>query len=482
MSFTPTPEQSAIVAAARDTEDNLLVSALAGAAKTSTLVLIAEALPDTQILCLAFNKKIADEMQSRLPDNCKAMTLNSLGHRVWGDAIGRRLRINPSKTYDIMSSIVEKMEAFEKRECYENLADLMRAVDFGKACGYIPDDFKHPVYTPRPLMRDDEFFAHMDEEWPDFMQALIIEVTLESLKQAIAGDCDYGDQILMPTVFSGAFPRYPLVLIDEAQDLSALNHAMLRKIAKKRLIAVGDPCQAIYGFRGAHEESMALLREEFDMTELMLSVSFRCPINVVKHAQWRAPHMRWAEWATEGTVRTLSEWSTDDLEDSSAVICRNNAPLFALAIKLLKNGRYAELMGNDIGKGLIKIMKKFGPTSLSQDNVLAAIAGWEEEKIAKSKKRAEGGIRDRGECMRVFARNGENLGDAIAFAEHVFAARGPIKLMTGHKSKGLEFKDVWFMDEHLVGDEGQERNLRYVIITRSKERLTYVKLADFVDG
>lgn len=217
------------------------------------------------------------------------------------------------------------------------------------------------------------------------------------------------------------------------------------------------------------------------MTELTLSVSFRCPVEIVKHARWRAPHMQWPEWAKQGEVRALTSWATDDLEDNSAVICRNNAPLFALAIKLLKNGRYAELMGNDIGKGLVKIMKKFGPTSLSQDNVLSAIAAWEEEKIAKSKKRAEAGIRDRGECMRVFARNGENLGDAIAFAEHVFAARGPIKLMTGHKSKGLEFSDVWFMDEHLVSDEGQDRNLRYVIITRSKERLTYVKLADFVN-
>jgi superfamily I DNA/RNA helicase len=485
--MTPTPEQLSIISAAQSTSSNLLISALAGAAKTSTLVLIAEALPSVQILCLAFNKKIADEMQSRLPDNCKAMTLNSLGHRVWGDAIGRRLRIDASKTYDIVSILFDKLGQFEKKECYENLSDLLRTIDFGKACGWIPDEFRHPVHRPRPLLSNDEFFAHIDEDYPDFMQDLIIEASLISLKKAFEGECDYNDQILMPTVFSGAFPRYPLTLIDEAQDLSALNHAMLRKIVgtgekARRLIAVGDPCQAIYGFRGAHEESMDLLRKEFSMTELMLSVSFRCPISIVKHAQWRAPHMKWPEWAKEGSIRYLSSWAVDDLEDNAAVICRNNAPLFGLAIKLLKNGRYAEIMGNDVGKGLIKIMKKFGPTSLSQSGVMDAIADWEEEKIAKSKKRAETGIRDRGECMRVFARQGENLGDAIAYAKHVFAAKGPIKLMTGHKSKGLEFDDVWFMDEQLVGDEGQDRNLRYVIQTRSKERLTYVKLADFIDA
>lgn len=479
--FTPTPEQQAIIDAARDTSDNLLISALAGAAKTSTLVLISKALSSTPILCLAFNKKIATEMTERLPGNCAAMTLNSLGHRVWSDAIGRRISIEASKTYDIISGLIEPLPPKEKSEVFENLSDLIRAVDFGKACGWIPDAFTHPVYTHKRLMDDEEFFDHIDEKYSDGLVALIIEATCISLNQAFKGLCDYNDQILMPTVFHGAFPRYPLVLVDEAQDLSALNHAMLRKLVKKRLIAVGDPCQAIYGFRGAHEESMELLREEFSMTELPLSISFRCPIQIVKHAQWRAPSMRWPDWAKEGEVRFLSSWSVEDIEDSAAIICRNNAPLFALAIKLLKNGRYAEFMGNDIGKGLLKIMKKLGPSQMLQDAVMKGIDEWQANKIAKSKRRAESGIKDRADCMRIFASQGKDLGEAMAYANHVFASRGPIKLMTGHKSKGLEFSDVWFMDEHLVGDEGQDRNLRYVIQTRSKERLTYVKLEDFVE-
>lgn len=72
--MTPTPEQVAIVEAAKQTNDNLLVSALAGAAKTSTLVLIAKALQKHPILCLAFNKRIATEMQERLPGNCTAIS------------------------------------------------------------------------------------------------------------------------------------------------------------------------------------------------------------------------------------------------------------------------------------------------------------------------------------------------------------------------------------------------------------------------
>lgn len=46
MTFTPTEEQSAIVDAAKSTSANLAINALAGAAKTSTLVMIAEAVAE----------------------------------------------------------------------------------------------------------------------------------------------------------------------------------------------------------------------------------------------------------------------------------------------------------------------------------------------------------------------------------------------------------------------------------------------------
>jgi hypothetical protein len=47
------------------------------------------ALPTVQTLAIAFNKKIALEMQERLPPNCTAMTLNSLGYRTWAQALGK---------------------------------------------------------------------------------------------------------------------------------------------------------------------------------------------------------------------------------------------------------------------------------------------------------------------------------------------------------------------------------------------------------
>lgn len=476
---TPTPEQQACVLAASSTTDNLLISALAGAAKTSTLVLIAQALPKVEILCLAFNKKIADEMQSRLPRNCIAKTLNSLGHSAWAKTLGRRLILDTKKTYRIVSAIVDEYRGEEREFLREAFADIMRNVDFGATCGYIPSG--HYEGKARPLMDDSNFFAHLEDEVSELEEEIIRRATLKRLSEAWDGTIDFADQLLMPTVFKTVFDYYPLVLIDEAQDLSALNHAMLAKIARKRLIAVGDPCQAIYGFRGAHEESMELLKEQFHMTPLDLTISFRCPTSVVEAARWRAPAMQWPEWAKPGSVLRKSEWSINDFDNVSdvAIICRNNAPLFSMAIRLLRDGRYPELVGNDIGRALIKHLKKLGPDSTTQAAAREAVAQWRDEKLAKA--RNPDRIHDQAECLLVFIEEGKTLGDAIAYAERVMSVAGPIKLMTGHKSKGLEFDTVYFMDEHLLNlKRGQDRNLKYVIQTRSKNQLFYVKSEDYV--
>lgn len=485
MSHTPTLEQSAIVSAVKETDDNILVQALAGAAKTSTLELIARAIPATQMLCLSFNKKIAVEMQSRMPDNCTVMTLNSLGHRVWAESMGRRrLRIDSGKIYSIVKQYIESLSAEERGPLYDNMGELMKLISFGKQCGYVPTSFSTKLpFKPKPLMSDDEFFEHIDQELSDFEMDLIIEATNISIKLALEeAFLDYDDQIFMPTIFPATFPRFPLILVDEAQDLSSLNHAMLQKLVKKRIIAVGDSNQAIYGFRGAHENSMSLLRERFSMKTFTLSISFRCAQKIVEAARWKAPNMKYPDWAKEGKVSKLTSWKASDLAEDAMIICRNNAPLFSTAIRLIKNGRSCELDGRDVVNYLIKIMKKFGSSDLPQSEVLIAIDRWLAEQMEKTKERAWGGLEDRAECMRIFARESTDLGGACAYATHISQLHSPLKLMTGHKSKGLESDIVYFLDEKLVKKNEQDPNLRYVIQTRAKSELIYINSTDFVHG
>lgn len=475
MTFNPTPEQEALVAAARDTSDNLLVNALAGAAKTSSLVLMAEALKREMILCLAFNKKISVEMEARLPGNCSSMTLNSLGHRAWAEYLSVRLRLDTGKGYRILKEEVEKLKGNDKEEAYEDFAETLKMIQQGKRSGYVPDGkFKYPG-----LCGDDDFFIQLDTESSHLQEHLIRKVSAQGIREAEGGIIDFDDQIMMPALWPCTFQQFPVVMVDEAQDLSPLNHRTLQKLVNRRLIAVGDPCQAIYGFRGADEDSMSNMRQMFSMHEMTLSISFRCPRSVVREAQWRAPHMRWPDWAEEGSVRHLERWNSDTIPKDAAIICRNNAPLYTLAITMLKNGRYCKIVGNDVGKGLIKVMQKLGDKSLNRDEALAKVEAWQTRELTRARNKDL--VYDKADCMRIFIKEAETLGGAITYADHIMAQEGTTQLMTGHKSKGLEFDDVFILDAKLLHAEGQDRNLLYVMQTRAKKNLTYITSESFED-
>ena len=476
---TPTPEQQAIIDAARDTSDNLIIEALAGAAKTSTLVMIAEALPSVSILTLAFNKKIADEMRERLPSNCDSLTLNSLGHRAWASFLGRRIILDAGKSYSIIKACIE-VEKVKKvqDELYSRMSDLIRALDFAKSYGWVPDGM---FPNAKSLATNDQFFAALEEEPTEREIDLLIEAMKTSISMALKGTINFDDQIYMPTLFPCTFPQYPLVLIDESQDLSNINHAMLAKIARKRLIAVGDPNQAIYGFRGAHQDSMDLLQQKFSMRKLVLSVSFRCPIAVVSEARWRAPHMQYPTWAKPGLVTAFTKWTVNDLPDDAVILCRNNAPIFSMAIRLFTNDRYAQIVGNDIGKSLLNTMKKLGRSEMPAAEAHAAIDLFIEQKLRRSRDAAK--VHDLAACMRVFIEKADTLGESIAYAERIMQQHGTIKMMTGHKSKGLEYDNVFILDRHLLrlDKSDQDGNLLYVMQTRSKSTLTYIETETFAE-
>lgn len=476
MTHSPTPEQQAIVAAAVETTDNLLISALAGAAKTSTLEMIAHAIPQKNALCLAFNKKIADELKERLPRGYEARTLNALGHRAWADKIGKRLRVDKGKNYSILAECIDDIndQPSLAEKCRENFALLLRTMGQAKSAGHIPDRCHNERPKGRRLMDDDELFESMEEEVEPEVFSVLCAALIRSHDEAWRGAIDFNDQLLMPAVYGGIFPIYKLVLVDEAQDLSELNHLLLERVVRRRIIAVGDQCQAIYAFRGAFEDGMAQMQERFNMTELHLSVSFRCPQAIVEHVQWRAPHMTaWEDNPTPGLLRGLHVWSPADFGPNPAIICRNNAPLVALALRLLKEGIYPTIWGNDIAAGIMKQLEKLGPVNMSRSQAMEAIADLQAKKAKKVRNQKL--LADKMECLRVFVREEDTLGDAINRAKMVFNSRGNVQLMTGHKSKGHEFDNVWFLDERLVSNEGQDENLRYVICTRSKNTLTYIE-------
>jgi len=465
--MTHTEEQLAILDGAKSTGDNLMIAALAGTGKTSTLEAIESVLPRGPILYLVFNRKNADEATGRMSSTTTVRTFNSLGHRIWAASQCKKLTVDAKKSGGILRSIIDAAPRDHRETIWSVFSEVTSGVGLAKSLGYVPDGI-YP--NAKRLVTRNQLHAAMDEVPDDLTADLIDAVLTRSIKQSYDGLIDYNDQVYMPALFGGAYPRFPTVLVDEYQDLSPVNHTLLERLVKGRLIGVGDPYQNIYGFRGAKAGGMNEATARYACASFPLSISFRCPEAIVRNVHWRVPHFRW--FTEGGSVERPTRVRIDSFPEDCTIICRNNAPLFRFAMQLLGAGRSISLAGSDIGPRLIGTMRKLGPETLSREGVLGAIAEWLAEKLAKESKTAE----DTAGCMRVFAEQGKDLGQAIAYAEHLFRQHGSIYLTTGHKAKGLEWSTVFHLDPWLVRKQAgeQDKNLDYVISTRSRDRLVEI--------
>jgi DNA helicase-2/ATP-dependent DNA helicase PcrA len=102
---------------------------------------------------------------------------------------------------------------------------------------------------------------------------------------------DFGDQAEMAARLALEFPqvgaiereRYAVVLLDEYQDTSHAQLTLLRSLfgGGHPVTAVGDPCQSIYGWRGASAGTLTAFRREFrtaagaPASQSSLTMSFR---------------------------------------------------------------------------------------------------------------------------------------------------------------------------------------------------------------
>jgi superfamily I DNA/RNA helicase len=494
----PTSEQAAIIHAATQPQ-SLMVNALAGTGKTTTLTMLAKALPPEPALALAFNKKIKEELEKRFPKNFSVMTMNGLGHRAWSFTINKKKMLIDANKIGRLTTDALKPFPESKGEW----SSIRTIVVMAMQRGLVPSQFQHA----RSLIPDTpETWERLDYELDLGLTAderkLARRVLIASIEEGMNGCISYDDQIYLPVVFSGAFPRFNTVLVDEAQDLSPLNHQMLRKVAAGKLIVVGDPRQAIYAFRGADHNSMTNLKAlKSEWIELPLNTTFRCPQRVVDRQHVHAPQYRAADSNPTGEIvdLTAEAWSAATLKPYAsgelAILCRNNAPLLSMAFKLLRKGIGVNMMGRDIGRGLSALCKKLSPDfATSTDVFRQVLSSWFETERSKAEANEDAtkidSVTDRYECIVAVLDNRKprTVRELINELDNLFAKdNGLVTLATGHKAKGLEWDTVLHLDPWRIPSKWakkedeitQENNLRYVLETRTKHTLMLANLKDF---
>ena len=456
----PTDEQVAILDAVNTTDDNILIEAFAGCGK-STMCEMVQNEVQGPVLYVAFAKSDAVGFTKRAKTTTKAQTLNSLGHGVWGGVVSH-LAFDNQKMYNILSAMFNELKGKDKQNAWDQYSEIKEAASMARHLGYIPNG-KFP--NGRRLCDRDTLEARLENKLTPFAWALVDAALTTSIKAAYDGLIDFDDQIYMPGLFGGTFPRFPLVLVDERQDLSPVNDAMLDKLCvQSRVVAVGDRWQSVYYFRGAQAEGMDKMKAKYKMAEYPLSISFRCPQAIVEAAKWRAPGFRWIKEG--GKYEVLPDMVASNIPEGAAIVCRNNAPLLRAAFALLSGKRSVQVVGSDISAKIVKLLKKIGDPRDSREDLLLKIDAWRDEKLQTSNNPAT--TTDIAECLKVFAGWGKDVEQAINYAEHIFKQQGAITLTTGHKAKGKEWDIVYFLDKHLLSKEEQDLNLKYVIQTRSK--------------
>ena len=164
---------------------------------------------------------------------------------------------------------------------------------------------------------------------------------------------DYDDQMVFacrifrqyPDILAHFQRRWPYLCVDEAQDTSKIQHAILRLLAagSGNIFMVGDEDQSIYGFRAAWPQALLEFEAVFPGAKVLkLETNYRSARTIVEKADAfirlnrdRRPKRMHAENRESGSIRkiTLEDYSrqytyllkiAEDCAESTAVLYRNN--------------------------------------------------------------------------------------------------------------------------------------------------------------
>ena len=469
------PFQSAIFDVGQSSVGNILIQAVAGSGKSTTLEELSRRLGNSTLL--AFNKSIAEELKSR---GLNAKTFHSFGFALWKDN-ARAAKMESRKLWQHMDRILGKGTVLQK----DYGQDIIRLVGLMKNYALGLDSSDIWPTEVEDLMGDYEL---------DIPPELAAEAAAAALKIFLSSrddlSCfDFDDMLYIPVYKGWKFPTIPNLLVDETQDLNPIQHWIVEELVRlgARLIAVGDRWQSIYGFRGAMTDSMDQLKTRFQMLELPLSVSYRCSRRVVEEAQKICPQILFRDNAPDGSVGQLDKhpdlWHPEEM-----ILCRTNAPLFRQILREIRDGRPVRVLSNFL-ESIQSFVKKHSKGISDIESFRRRLDAWYQKEVEKlddqrvplrSNRRAA--LADRREtylCLSEQVSSVEELLSLVSRLAH--STEGPI-FSTIHKSKGLESSRVHLLRPDLVpppwvdpesAGAAQESNLHYVAVTRAKMEFNY---------
>ncbi len=516
--YEPSKYQIGILEWVLTGKGNGACNAVAGAGKSSSLKMVALALEllgykPREVRVIVFGKENSKDLIAKFGKSWKdsISTLHSCGFRILQQEVGKfgsSERVNGQK----YRWIAQELNYVPSRQ--NPSGQLVREKAIEK-----PDDLYKMIDLVRLTLSQaksediEQLATHYNIEGilkPAAVASAVKEILKVGEQQAIQHVIDYTDQIWLPVKWELHLKpwfrtfKFKFVLLDEGQDLNAaqLELAMMLVGENGRLLAVGDPRQAIFGFSGADNRSYQKIVSRTKATELPLSICYRCPrshIDLVRSQFPQIPieaHLS----APNGTITAITESDLDQhLKVGDMILCRKTAPLVTRCIKLIARGIKATVKGRDIGEQIKRDLEDIGrlpgfkyaefPNFARQYKSLKVqryIGLDNEEQLIEQ-------LNDKLEALTAIYKarvEATNVAELSAYIDSLFSDEtSPVTLSTCHRAKGLEGDRIFILKpedmpmtwrNQLEWQKEQEDNLLYVALTRSKSELFVVGEPDWL--
>ena len=275
--------------AVQATEGSVLLLAVPGSGKTTVLV--------TRLGYMLYCKHI-------LPENILTMTytvaatidMKNRYSAFFGDEYRNRLEFRTINGFCAKVILFyEKMlgrKAFElitdEKESYSILAPIYKEYVKEYPTENSIKELSTKITYAKNMLLNDEEIKNLDEtSYPFYDMYKSYNTELKKQKKM-----DYDDQMIYAFEILKRYPqildyyqeKYKYICVDEAQDTSKIQHAIVSLLAKKyqNVFMVGDEDQSIYGFRAAYPEALMDFKKIYkDAKILMLENNYRSTANIV---------------------------------------------------------------------------------------------------------------------------------------------------------------------------------------------------------
>ena len=281
------------IEAVKITEGPVLILAGAGSGKTKTLThrvafILSQGINPENILAVTFTNKAAEEMLSRVKILLGKLQFQNPNSKLFigtFHSFGAKILRQEIECLGYKNNFV----IYDEDDSFSLAKDIINDLNLSR------DRFKASSLLTLTSKLKSELENPEDIDADDFYKRQFIRFySLYNRRLKAANAVDFDDLIMLPVqIFSNKSilqkyqEQYQFILVDEYQDTNRAQYTLINLMTQrnKNLFAIGDPDQAIYGWRHADFRNILNFEKDYPKaTVIKLEQNYRSTQNILNAA------------------------------------------------------------------------------------------------------------------------------------------------------------------------------------------------------